>query len=426
MIMSTKLFQINSPETLVEYGERLLKYDTDAECSAYLSRDIDMTGVDWTPIQFSIVLDKVKRKPILEGNGHCIKNLYCRPKLLKCERDWTIEKILPYPGSYGLHIMTTGLLFAASRSFTIRNLTVTGRFDLNNIEQRYGTDSPLIIGGLTGAIDKDGRIENCTTNIDVCFEDNTRTRSILGIGGIAGANDGKILGCVSQGIIDRYAESKFDPMGISCMNGGFIQNSYSTKNYPVSGSLESKIKDFYKADTLSCDGGIADNIELYAPEGPLCSQRLKNFFLKLWQLLYNDVFIDKPLEEGYWYKTAVHKIARIVDENVLAGADLEKEICAEGGPTKFLALIMNNGINRVVKDKNKYDRYISRYYALLDALVLESHSFRKALLNIYESETKRYLISSEMWKYVQMARRTESYVNAVKADMAFAEAEYER
>lgn len=426
------IYRIASPEDLLRYKEAL--EHSNYYTSAYLSNDIDMSGIDWNPItttnkpieisSSAIISGKNGRCPVFEGNNHSIKSLNCRPS------EWSIITVTPAAAAYKVCIKTTGLLFAVSGSFAIRNLNLVGTLDLSNIGITVLNDvfSELTAGGLTGAVEQNGKVENCNINVDIRYPDNDFTRNLHGIGGIAGASEGEIINCRYNGYIDRYPEGH-TPAGITYMNSGFIKNSCSDKIYD-SRRFETGMRNYQKSRYCNLinkpeyNSGIIDNIELFKPGNKYFTGNLQDLFSSgtLQQLLRGDVLLNLNLKDGYWCRVTVHEIAETA-ESIIKNTGI-------GNTIDSTLNVLKNTIYKTKKDREQYFR---RYVIMFEALVLESPSFRKAFLQeIYDSNEQvitrlyPYMSPTRIKKLLQKAKVLDKYESSIEADLEYIDSVYGR
>lgn len=415
-------FEINSPETLLKFRDILLSNTSRIGNSAYLSCDIDMTGIEWSPIHIGVASPNLN---ILEGNGYTIHGLNCsleEKALLHLDK----RILTPCPAGNAICAKSTGLLFDSLEGFTkISNLTVVGTIDLKLGKQ---WTQRVYLGGMTGAIGEYSEINNCNVDVDIKLHD-LQTAKIIddigGVGGIAGSNEGKIINCSYIGKIDDCYHYMHDPSGVSFLNAGFIKNSYAKdlKRPNVGHVIFWSNKE--KIPWLSYSCGIVDNIALYAPDGPYYTGRLKDFFgcSTLSTLLSKDLWLDKCLRDSYWYKKAIQEIADTVEASILAGATFGAD------PIELSVLPFQH---------SRYDNYTAakklqvRYSAMLEKLIEGSPSFRKAFVKEARNDNaqkilKKYATSAERVR--RITKTADKYVNydaAAKTYTDYTEIEYER
>jgi hypothetical protein len=197
--LDKKEFQISSGVQLFELAELIGR--TGAMCDNFegktiaLTSDIDLIGLEWTPIGFSLY----SFRGSFDGGGHTIANL-------------TITGSREFAGLFG-HI----------RGANIRNVHLTA---LNIFSSACSC-----AGGLVGLNDG-GTIRDCTTSGRVSFSSSS---AFLCAGGLVGRNDGgTIRDCAASASVS--ASSAF-----SCA-GGLVGLNYcggTIRDCTASGSVSS-------------------------------------------------------------------------------------------------------------------------------------------------------------------------------------------
>ena len=161
-----------------------------------LTKDIDLTGVEWVPFTF---------KGILEGNGHTIRNLKITTAGL--------NECLTYDGNMKEYLTSFAGLFDVMENAEVRNLTLEGV----DIDIYSGT--PCFVGAVAGYLGN-SKILNC----NVTGKLQLRTYALMfGVGGIAGYGYGRIdtiNADVTLVCIDEDREAKDEQfMGGVCAAG---------------------------------------------------------------------------------------------------------------------------------------------------------------------------------------------------------------
>ncbi len=196
-----------------------------------LEKDIDLTGVSWTPIGNGS--NKFTGK--LLGNNHVISNL-------------TINS--PSTGYVGMFGYTAGLV----ENLGLKDVNIVAGdnrprvgglagHNAGNISKCYITGSVTVEyrstwgeGGLVGKNDTDATISNCYSAVSVT-NTNGSTLSIYRnyVGGLVGINNnGKIIRCYASGTVNSNTQTKGGLVGKQESNGE-INNSYSI-NSPLVGT----------------------------------------------------------------------------------------------------------------------------------------------------------------------------------------------
>ena len=136
--------------------------------SYVLMEDLDMTGVEWIPVDFTGNFD---------GNGHAILNLtLTQPGLGRADSQ---------DGNYKSYDTTYAGLFGTLRGATVANLK------LINVRALVETDEPCFLGGITGYME-DSTISGCTVTGTLELRAHDR---MFGVGGVAGFGGGAIVNC---------------------------------------------------------------------------------------------------------------------------------------------------------------------------------------------------------------------------------------
>lgn len=411
-------FEIASPMDLIEY-KRLLETEASQLPDALLVKDIDMTGVPWEPITVgkdklcSWDFDPFSKSPaaVLDGNGHIITGLrYCPAvKLLK-----TIVVTLA-EGKY-TSVQPIGTLFNTSGNINMRSLALRGElFCSGEYRDKEIKQGFTVTGGLTGHSAPGGKIENCDIDVDINY-DQRRYDISSSVAGIVGTLEGKMESCRYRGGITGSLG-----YGLAYMNTGLIVDSYG-----VSPSGK-----YYPNVPRAFNESLVDNIRLYAPGGVHYSNDLKDLFSStmIWELLRAEALSGKSVKDCYWANVAVHKIARTVEECCRSGCTF-----GEGGRGEAVScslLPLNYCSCKTIKQAN---RFASLYGVMLEALVKESPSFRRELLEDAEEDYNKTV--DRLWGYMtskkravrvlNTARKYEDYCSAVEADNEYAEVVYMR
>lgn len=184
-----------------------------------LTNDIDLSGINWVPVEFNGVLN---------GNGYSIKNM-----------------------TYIGEIPETGMGLFSTLSGVVCNLTVDNAFVMSSSKGEYYDNSHALI-----AENNDGVVLNCTINSSSII-------SMLdgNIAGFVGHNTGLIRGCVNNadisgrrasGIVgDIYGYSRVD----RCVNNGNI-----TASRHACGIVESEQTSGYYIKNCINNGSITSEL----------------------------------------------------------------------------------------------------------------------------------------------------------------------
>ena len=172
----------------------LLAVSENTNADYILMNDIDMAGIEWTPIDFTGNFD---------GNNHAILNLSVKST--------STEIRTTYDGNYKTYDTCFAGLFGVLENATVKNLTLKG------INVTVNKEEPCFIGSIAGFAEKSS-IENCsidgTLRLDV-------SAKMFGVGGIVGyGGDGSITSTnadVTLICIDHDKENRDEQF----MGGGY-------------------------------------------------------------------------------------------------------------------------------------------------------------------------------------------------------------
>ena len=435
-------YEINSPEDLLDCKNKLelgrIQMDmvrcvtsanrTQRIIEWRLTRDIDMTGVDWTPINILPHDSDVIR--VLNGDGHSIRGLYSRP----VESVFIpYEDIPPVPGAKSTDfVYPVGMLFLAQHKVRIQGLTLQGTLDLRDIQKihRYNYQS-LATGGITGILGAGSAISDCSADTAVILPEEERTRIRLRYGGIAGANLGEIENCIYSGTSPRDL-SDIKAAGIAFFNPGYIKDSYTE---PVlCPEVYERFYSINKTELLSAywNAGLVDNIGLYMPGGPYHTGNLEEFFRSetLQKLANWDVFLGRPQQWSYWNQNAIEKIIKVVEALAEEGAEFGSGVIGAAA----LSTAPFKDFYRLRKTKEEALRSRGRYSITLERLATESPAFRRAILAEWDDDPEG--VWNTISEHITSRRRAESIFNkarkyhdyslAVDTDNEFIDCVYER
>ena len=133
-----------------------------------LMSDLDMTGVSWTPLDFSGSFD---------GNGHAILNLFLS--------ETGKETASVFDGNTKEYEAHFAGLFGTLRNAQVKNLK------LLNVRSLVESDAPCMVGGLAGYTEW-STISDCT--VTGCLELRAHDR-MFGVGGVVGYGTGTVQNC---------------------------------------------------------------------------------------------------------------------------------------------------------------------------------------------------------------------------------------
>ena len=175
-------------------SDDLLAMAEKADADYILMNDIDMAGIEWTPIDFTGNFD---------GNGHAILNLEVKTASQGIRTT--------YDGNYKTYDTCFAGLFGVLENGSVKNLTLKG------INVKVEKEEPCFIGSIAGFAEGSS-IENCniegTLRLDV-------SAKMFGVGGIVGyGGDGSIASTnadVTLICIDHDKENRDEQF----MGGGY-------------------------------------------------------------------------------------------------------------------------------------------------------------------------------------------------------------
>ena len=153
-------------------AEDLLQMGENPTADYVLMADVDMAGVEWTPVDLQC--------GSFDGNGHTILNL-------------TIQTVgnttdISYDGNRKTYDTSFAGFFGVLKDATVSNL------NLLNIRASVESDTPTFLGSIVGGM-YDSQLVNCT--VSGVLELRAYDR-MFGVGGIAGYGSGSMEGCVSD------------------------------------------------------------------------------------------------------------------------------------------------------------------------------------------------------------------------------------
>lgn len=187
-----------------------------------LKNDIDMTGVDWKPVDFTGIFD---------GEGHALLNLE-----LKQLGDKTAPS---YDGNRKEYEASYAGLFGTLVNAQVRNLKLVG------IKGIVEADVPVFVGGIAGYC-----YDSTITQCQVIGRMELRAyNQIFGLGGIVGYGRGVIDSCKVDAImicVDTDAQTKDEQ---------FLGGIYSTGFIDVT-NCNVKIRGFVSEHGYAHNGGI--------------------------------------------------------------------------------------------------------------------------------------------------------------------------
>lgn len=220
-------YTVTNAAGLVKWGTEVRGGTRDIDCT--LANDIDMAGVDWTPIGAISGSDGNSYQGTFDGNGHSISNLTVTSTTGDC-----------------------GGLFGAIELGCVKNLT------MSNAKITAGNNT----GGITGMLGADSQITGCTVT------GSTITATTNDAGGIVGilASGGEVIGCmVSNSTIKGVGAA-------TCHAGGIVgSTSYREGNESIIACCSVNNKGTATDDTIGFCGIVGD-ISLSSSDSPFIFQ----------------------------------------------------------------------------------------------------------------------------------------------------------
>lgn len=157
--------------TQIHTVEQLREMALDPQGSYVLMADLDMSGEDWLPLDFSGSFD---------GNGHAILNLTLNSTGL--------QKPESYDGNRKSYETAYAGLFGTLTDATVTNLK------LINVRAVLETDEPCFLAGIAGYA-LNSTVSGCTVTGSLELRAHDR---IFGVGGIVGYGSGYISDCTAE------------------------------------------------------------------------------------------------------------------------------------------------------------------------------------------------------------------------------------
>lgn len=438
MSAETEIHEISSPEDLLDYKFKIEQGAFEPEdgikvIEHRLIRDIDMTGVEWSPINARPNHpNNCRVTMLLNGQGHSIFGLHSRPLIVA-----SYNEILPCTAADRTRLTrrfarAAGLLYLAQNNILVKDLAVQGTLDLGGVDRKCYM--LLSVGGVSGIVNAGSAVISCMAETDVILPSGDDARVIkryLRAGGITGANMGHIVDCVYSGNLAQDVPD-VRTAGIAFYNAGLIKNSYTEPGlyHEVWPGNYSRSKN--ECRYAEIEVGMLDNTELYAPGKPYYTGSLKDLFRSemLRNMAVNDIFLGNPLKEAYWNRDVTGELIMVLEALVEEGAEFGE---SEDGAAALSVSPFRDSVGRNNLKKD-IQHCRGKYSLMLDRLVTESPSFRKAILDEYRKDPDGVL--STVSNYVTSRKRTETilkkaekyqaYSDAIKADEEFIDTYYER
>ena len=179
-------------------AEGLKRMAQDPTASYLLEKDIDMTGVAWTPLRFSGTLD---------GNGHAIRNLSL--SLFDPETGTTVDG---NGKKYKTNLMAffSVLDHAAVRNISFENAAVSGESESH------------AFAAVVAAVSTHSVLENVRVSGSVCLYCDAK---MAGVGGLVGFGTGSMTDCaadVTLIYVDRNQKKKCEQFLGGAVANGFM------------------------------------------------------------------------------------------------------------------------------------------------------------------------------------------------------------
>ena len=256
-VPSSEVYLIGTAEELIEFGTKVNNKQFKHEV-AVITNDIDMTGVNWTPIKsFSKTLNgneyviKGLNMPLFEKVSGTLINLHVEANIVDGSNSYLgiIARNIDENGQ-AINCISSGSV-TYSNSKYVSTLRVGGMFGgyynallsgcTNNARviigvAPYDATKPVTanIGGLVGYTDVwdpelDSQVYDCVNNGAIVWADNSGIVNFkLNAGGILSYNYTKVIGCKNYGVLDFETPFSGDLVygGIVCTmsSGGLVEN----------------------------------------------------------------------------------------------------------------------------------------------------------------------------------------------------------
>lgn len=200
----------NSNTNEIYSVDDLMEIKNDPSGSYKLMVDLDLSGIEWTPVAFSGNFD---------GNDHALLNVSIK-KLQEGTRQ-------SYDGNYVAYDTSFCGFFGFLENATVSNLNILG------IDIDVKSDREVFAGTIAGYMDN-GKIENCRVEGQVSVYANT---DCFGIGGFAGFGNGSIRNSsndVTLICVDENTETKDEQYMGGAYASGYIdldKNDITIRGY---------------------------------------------------------------------------------------------------------------------------------------------------------------------------------------------------
>ena len=224
--------QASHAENLIFTYDDLLAIEDDPAGSYELMCDIDMTGKDWEPVDFTGTFN---------GNGYAIMNCTVTST--------TADTRLTYDGNMISYDTVFSGFFGIVEGAEITDLKLLG------VDVDVDCEADCFVGGLAGYTDK-AEISGCTVEGEVSLYVDG---AMFGVGGAVGFGNGEITGCTIDTTlicVDKNAEEKDEQF-----MGGVNANGYMSID-----SCDVTIRGYDSDHGYVHDGGLSGMFILY-PEG---------------------------------------------------------------------------------------------------------------------------------------------------------------
>lgn len=239
IVVGTNVFPVhatNSKASIewieISSKEDFLKIAANPNGNYRLTRDLNLSGIEWKPFSFTGHLD---------GNNHSILNL-----TIKESGD---ETTITYDGNMKAYDTYFAGIFSILDHATVENL------NLCNIRVDVNEDRNCFVGSMCG-YSEDSTIKNCSISGQLCLHANAQ---IFGVGGAVGYGNGKINSCniyTTLIAVDTNVEERNEQFMGGAFGGGYMD----VDNCSI------HIKGFDSNHGYVHNGGVA-GIYLFYPEG---------------------------------------------------------------------------------------------------------------------------------------------------------------
>lgn len=221
--------------------EDLAKLSSNPTGTFVLKCDIDFTGKEWKPVDFSGIFD---------GEGHAFLNVNVK--------DITTTTSVTYDGNLKTYDTYFAGIFGSLKNASVKNLNVLG------LKVDIDTDKDCMIGGIAGFMEG-STVENCNVEGELDLRVAAR---MFGVAGLVGFGNGSLKNCsadVTLVCIDKDAVNKDEQF----MGGAYCAGYIDTEGCKID------IKGYDSDHGYVHDGGLIGMYALY-PAGTNYAGKINN------------------------------------------------------------------------------------------------------------------------------------------------------